>query len=567
MQTLNICIGGEAGQGIVTIGEMLCKALIRSGLFVLVTQDYQSRIRGGNNTFTILTGNVPLLSSIQTIDILVALNSDTLILHGNRLASQGIAICRSEDRPTHAQAINVPFHELGQPRMENTIALSVLAEILQLSDHTFITLFEEVFGHKHADTLNENIETFKRTRAWVKQTIGLQKNLPPSADATVKRLMLNGNQAIALGAMGAGVKFCAFYPMTPATSIPLFLASHAQEMGMTVEQTEDEIAAINMAIGASFAGAPSMVATSGGGFALMTEAVSLAGMTETPIVIVVAQRPGPATGLPTRTEQADLEFVLHAGHGEFPRAIFAPGSVEECFGLAYRAFHTAEASQGPVFLLTDQFLADSYRAVEPFDISTLQPVKAGRTTLKGLELPYRRYKITEDGISPRLLPGITDQLVVADSDEHTEDGHITEDLTVRKQMVEKRLRKLCRLFEDILPPVYTGPSNPEVLFLSWGSTYGPALAAGNLLRDSKESVANLHFSQVWPINPAHFLDRLKAAKEVIAVEGNATGQFARLLSRESGFPITKYILRYDGLPITAEYILSHYKTFQNSQEA
>ncbi len=555
MQRLNICIGGEAGQGIVTIGEMLCKALIRKGLFVLVTQDYQSRIRGGNNTFTLLIGNAPLLSPIQTIDILVALNSKTLKLHGNRLAPQGIAICRAEDKPTHPQAISVPFKKLGQPLMENTIAIGVLAEILQLQDTTFIALFKEGLGKKHADTLNENIETFQRTRAWLQQISGLQKNLPTNEGEIVKRIMLNGNQAIALGAIAAGMKFCAFYPMTPATSIPILLASHADEMGLTVEQTEDEIAAINMAIGASFAGAPSMVATSGGGFALMTEGVSLAGMTETPIVIVVAQRPGPATGLPTRTEQADLEFILHAGHGEFPRAILTPGTVEECFELTYRAFHLAETSQGPIFLLTDQFLADSYQTVEPFDTSNLKPISTGETTLEGLDIPYLRYKITRNGISPRLLPGITDQLVVADSDEHTEDGHLTENLIVRKQMVEKRLKKLRRLSEDIIPPVYVGPESPKRLFLSWGSTYGPALEAGNILRNRGESVANLHFSQVWPLNPAHFLNRLQAANEVIAVEGNATGQFARLLRRESGFHITKHVLRYDGMPITAEYIL------------
>lgn len=556
MYVSNICIGGEAGQGIVTIGEMLCKALIRTGLFILVTQDYQSRIRGGNNTFTVLTSDQPLLSPVHSIDILVALNAETLKLHGNRLTSDGIAICRKQDTPLHSQAISVPFQELGTPLMENTIALSVLAELLQLHDDIFLQLFEEQFGKKHADLLQENLDTFKRTKNWAKDAISTKKPLPlPRGDHT-KRLMLNGNQAIALGAMAAGVKFCAFYPMTPATSIPLFLAAHAKDMGLIVEQTEDEIAAINMAIGASFAGSPSMVATSGGGFALMTEGVSLAGMTETPIVIVVAQRPGPATGLPTRTEQADLEFILHAGHGEFPRAILAPGTPEECFHLTHRAFHLAEAHQGPIFVLTDQFLADSYRAVAPFDLSTLQPVQAGITSMDGQAIPYLRYRFTENGISPRLLPGVTDQLVVADSDEHTEDGHITEDLTIRKRMVEKRLMKLCYLFEQIIPPQYTGPEQAERLFLSWGSTYGAALMAGNILRERGESVGNLHFSQVWPINPAHFLKRLQSAKEVIAVEGNATGQFGRLIRRETGFQASKYMLRYDGLPITAEYILN-----------
>lgn len=556
MKTLNICIGGEAGQGIVTIGEMLCKALIRTGLFILVTQDYQSRIRGGNNTFTVLTSDQPLLSPVHPIDILVALNAETLELHSNRLTPRGVAICRKQDTPVHPQTIPVPFQELGRPLMENTIALGVLAELLQLDDDIFMTLFQEQFGKKHADLLQENLDTFKRTRNWAKDAISLKEPLTIPRGSAANRLMLNGNQAIALGAMAAGMKFCAFYPMTPATSIPLFLASHAREMDLIVEQTEDEIAAINMAIGASFAGAPSMVATSGGGFALMTEGVSLAGMTETPIVIVVAQRPGPATGLPTRTEQADLEFILHAGHGEFSRAILTPGTPDECFHLTHRAFHLAEASQGPVFVMTDQFLADSYRAVEPFDLSNLQPIKAGITSIDGQDTPYLRYHLTDNGISPRLLPGVTDQLVVADSDEHTEDGHITEDLTIRKRMVEKRLTKLCYLFEQIIQPQYIGPEQPKKLLLSWGSTYGAALMAGNTLRKQNESVGNLHFSQVWPINPAHFLHRLQSAKEVIAVEGNATGQFARLIRRETGFQISKYVLRYDGLPITAEYILN-----------
>jgi 2-oxoglutarate ferredoxin oxidoreductase subunit alpha len=275
--------------------------------------------------------------------------------------------------------------------------------------------------------------------------------------------MLNGNEAIALGSLSAGLKFSSFYPMTPSTSISLNLAGHARQMGLIVEQAEDEIAAINMAIGASFAGVPSMVATSGGGFALMVEGISLAAMTETPLVVVVAQRPGPATGLPTRTEQADLELVLHAGHGEFPRAIFAPGTVEECFHLTRRAFELAERYQGPIFLLTDQFLADSYRAVASFDVENLAPVHVGNDVTG--PSPYLRFVITESGVSPRLLPGITEHLVVADSDEHTQDGHITEDLSVRKLMVEKRLKKGKGLRAEVIPPDMKGNGNPDLLLV------------------------------------------------------------------------------------------------------
>jgi len=320
-----------------------------------------------------------------------------------------------------------------------------------------------------------------------------------------------------------------------------------------VEQAEDEIAAINMAIGASFAGAPSMVGTSGGGFALMVEGVSLAAMTETPVVVIVAQRPGPATGLPTRTEQADLELILHAGHGEFPRAIFAPGTVQECFHLTRRAFRLAERYQSPMFLLTDQFLADSYRAVEPFDVEGLPPVSVNAEAVQSF--PYKRFAITESGVSPRLLPGISKHLVVVDSDEHTEDGHITEDLSVRKLMVEKRLRKGEGMRAEVISPDVEGEENPDLLLVSWGSSKGAVQEAATRMKSNGEKVATLHFSQVWPLVPEQFMSHLESARQVVSVEGNAFGQLSRLIRRETGFQIKKKVLRYDGLPLTPESIL------------
>jgi len=309
-----------------------------------------------------------------------------------------------------------------------------------------------------------------------------------------------------------------------------------------------------MALGASFAGAPSLVATSGGGFALMVEGVSLAAMTETPVVIIVAQRPGPATGLPTRTEQGDLEFVLHAGHGEFPRAIFTPGSVESCFHLTRRALELAERFQGPIFLLTDQYLADTARAVVPFDLEDLAPVTPLGTSAPP-SLPYRRYALTDDGVSPRLLPEQSGHLVVADSDEHTSDGHITEDLKVRVQMVDKRRRKLEGLRAAVIPPKYQGDANPDLLLVTWGSSQGPVLEAADILGSKGQKVATLCFSQVWPLVAEHFWDYLQVAKQVVGVEGNAGGQLARLIRRETGFLISRQVRRYDGLPLTPEYIL------------
>ena len=285
----------------------------------------------------------------------------------------------------------------------------------------------------------------------------------------------------------------------------------------------------------------------------MTEGVSLAGMTEVPVVIVVAQRPGPATGLPTRTEQADLEFVLHAGHGEFPRAIFAPGSIEECFELMSRTFALAEASQGPVFLLTDQFLADSYRDVMPFKLNeAAAPEGTPQEEAAGY---YQRYAITDSGVSPRRIPGAGLELVVADSDEHDEAGHITEDLALRAKMVEKRLRKAKILTDNIVPPEYSGEDAPELLLLNWGSSKGAVKEAASRMRAGGKSVGTLHFSQVWPLAPVQFLERLQGARRVVCVEGNAMGQFSRLIRRETGFVVDRLISRYDGLPITPDYIM------------
>ena len=295
----------------------------------------------------------------------------------------------------------------------------------------------------------------------------------------------------------------------------------------------------------------------------MVEGVSLAGMTETPIVIVVAQRPGPATGLPTRTEQADLGFVLHAGHGEFPRAILAPGTVEECFDLTRRAFFLAEEFQTPVFVLTDQYLADSFRAVEPFEVGSLDFVRPGSGYAHEAGAgngDYLRHALTESGISPRLIPGMSANLVVTDSDEHTEDGHLTEDLEVRILMVEKRLKKGEGLTKKSIPPEYAGDDGPEILFVSWGSSRGPVMEAARALRERGMSAAVLHFSQVWPLAPGAFIEYLRKAGRVISVEGNATGQLAALIARETGFMIGERISRYDGRPLTPEYILDKFNS-------
>jgi len=551
----NVMIGGEAGQGLVTVGEILTKSLGRSGYSVVVIQDYQSRVRGGHNTYSIRVSNKEdIFAPQESIDILVALNEETLDLHRGQLGSKAVIIADEKFAVVGKGALGVPFSQLSEAQFSNVAALGVASAVLGLAEETVAGVVSDYFGKKHPEAVEKNRQTLSKAYGWAATSKIRFQKLRPAATVR-KTLVINGNDAIALGAISAGLKFYSFYPMTPSTSIGNNLAAASKKMGLVVEQAEDEIAAINMAIGASFAGVPSMVGTSGGGFALMVEGISVAAMTETPVVVVVGQRPAPATGLPTRTEQADLEFVLHAGHGEFPRAIFSPGSIGECFHLTRKAFQLAQKYQGPMFVLTDQYLGDSYQTTEPFDIEKLSAVKPWDENAPST-LPYKRFAFTQTGVSPRLIPGLTGHLVVADSDEHTEDGHITEDLSIRKKMVEKRLRKMEGIISEVIPPEMIGDDAPNTLLVTWGSAKGAVVEAAMSLRSPRRKVGVLHFSQVWPFVPEQFMPRMKNAKNVVCVEGNAFGQFARLIRRETGFHIKKKVLRYDGLPITPEYVLS-----------
>jgi len=548
---VNTLIAGEAGQGLQTLGGLLSRILVRAGYRIVVTQSYMSRIRGGHNTFAVRASDGEIHAPGEEIDLLLCMDAPSIDIHRGEMREGGLVIADASDAADGILA--VPFDDLPGGIVQGTVALGILCALLGIDRERAIESVAGAFEKKGEEVVRKNREAFLAGFAWGAENGGDACALSP-VDASPDRLALNGNQAIALGAASAGVRFCSFYPMTPATSVPLTLIAMAERAGIVVEQVEDEIAAINMAIGASFAGAPAMTATSGGGFALMQEGVSLAGATETPVVVVIAQRPGPATGLPTRTEQADLDFVLHAGHGEFPRAIWAPGTVEQCFHLARRAVESAERWQGPAFLLTDQFLADSIRAVEPFDVAGLPAVVPGADPAS-VETPYERYRVTEDGVSPRVLPGASDHLVVADSDEHTADGHLTEDLEARVRQNDKRLRKGAGILAAVEPPETIGDDGPELLFVCWGSTRGAAIEAAETLRDAGTRTAVMHFSQVWPLAPEGFLERLRAAPRAVCVEGNAAGQFARLVRRETGFAFEEHINRYDGLPITPGFIL------------
>lgn len=368
--------------------------------------------------------------------------------------------------------------------------------------------------------------------------------------------LISGNEAIPLAAAFAGCRFIAAYPMTPSTGIITYLAREEELLGVFAEQAEDEIAAVNMALGASYAGARAMTATSGGGFALMVEGVSLAGMTETPLVIVLAQRPGPATGLPTRTAQGELLFAINAGHGEFPKLVLAPSNPYDAFHKIVKAFNLADKYQMPVIVLTDHFLADSQFSVSDFDLGTAGP---GFYLADPQEIrDYKRYRLTEHGISPRLYPGQSEHLVGVDSDEHDEEGHITEDLgaTVRA-MVQKRLAKIDGLKKEISLPEEISVNDVDTVLVGWGSSRGALLEGLSLLKQEGKKAGMIHFTELWPLPEFTFPE----GKTYITVESNATGQLARLLRSEYDVSFQGTINRYDGLPLTGEYIRSYFNEY------
>lgn len=562
-EAINIVIGGEAGQGLATAGHLLVSILTKSGYSVFAWQEFESRIRGGHNTFALSTSSDPRFGPREPIDILVALNEETVELHRQDLTEKGIVIREKTDSPEQSsRVLDVPFKDLAADRFTNPVALGVVAGMLRLDREIVGKTVERFFGKDRPEAAKNNRESVRNGMDWARNKNIAFPALSPANDRG-PRAVMTGHQAIALGALSAGLKFYSFYPMSPSTSIAVELVRWAKEMGVVVEQGEDEIAVLNMALGASFAGAPSMVGTSGGGFALMTETVSLAGVSETPVVIVIGQRPGPGTGLATRTAQSDMEFALQGGHGEFPRVILAPGTVEECFWLTRKAFEMAGLVQGPVIVLTDQFLADCFSDIEPFDIDRLEPLSWGRPP-ENADSEFLSYRITETGVSPRIFPGLTtrlgspyksEQLVLGDSHEHTQDGHLTEDRVSRKRMVEKRKRKESVARKHLIPLEREGETDPDMLVVCWGSTKGAVKAAVESARGDGRKVGMLHLKQVWPLPIDDLLKHLRSAEQVVCVESNVTGQLAGLIRRETGFAIDKTLLQYDGRPIMPEWIL------------
>ena len=549
-EDLNVVITGAAGEGIQTIGEVLAETIAGHGYAVFAWQEFESRIRGGQNSYSIRISEKPANAPAMKADILLALNDGAAIKYGPLIQKDGILIAEKKirERMIPIAFSDIALKELGDKIYANTMAIGALAAAIGMN----LEVLHTVLAHKFASK-GDTVVTANRAAAekgYLLAREGCAGICPwKLPEQSTRYQLISGTEALAMAAVLAGCRFMAAYPMSPATDIITFLTKNEKDFEVFTEQAEDEIAAINMAIGASFAGARAMTGTSGGGFALMVEAISLAGMIETPLVIVLAQRPGPATGLPTRTAQGDLLFAIHAGHGEFSKLVLAPADAKDILRQTVRAFNMADRYQIPVIVLTDQFLLDSLFSVEDIPLEQCVP-EFHLADPSGID-DYHRYHVTKTGISQRLYPGQSQHLVTADSDEHDSRGHITEDLAgTVPEMVEKRLAKHRELKAAIRPPEEMDVESAERVLVGWGSSRPALLEALERLQKNGIRTGMIHFTEMWPL-PAY---RFPEGKAYWSVENNATGQLARLLRSEYGMTFSGEVHRYDGLPLTGPYI-------------
>lgn len=566
---LSIMIGGEAGYGIMTSGEILARSFSRGGLHVHADVEYPSLIRGGHNTYQVVASQRDVRGILERVDVLIALDDRTMREHPRELGPQSQILFDLYERPIdpkkefpdlQGEVVPIPLSDIVKERkgdkvMRNTVAMGACMALVDY-DFSFLEgVIRSAFGRKDPEVANANVESAKAGFDFImdKGKCSVRKRIEPVRDAP-GRLLLTGNDAIALGALQGGLRWYSAYPMTPASSILHFMAANEQSMGMIVRQTEDEMAAALMAIGANHAGVRGMAATSGGGFCLMTESLGLAAMSETPMVYVLSQRPGPSTGLATRHEQGDLQFALDASQGDFVRVVLAPGDAEEAFYHTFNALNLAEKYQIPVILISDRYLSESLRTTLPFDLEGMAIDRGKLLTQARLDevADYRRYEDTEDGVSPRALPGMRNGMFVANGDDHYDTGETNEDPDIRTQFMDKRFKKLTKLIDEIPAPAMYGPPDADATIVTWGSAKGPCMDAMDLLLERGKSVNLLHFIYLKPF-PRHLaMEQLKKARLTIGVEGNRTSQFDRLLREELKFGVDKKIRKYDGRPFFVE---------------
>ncbi|MBS60474.1 MAG: 2-oxoacid:acceptor oxidoreductase subunit alpha [Anaerolineaceae bacterium] len=579
-------IGGAAGQGIATPGNILARIFARRGLNLNAYNAYQSLIRGGHTFLTIRASDGPVRSMGDSLDVMVPLNQDTMDRHLGIMPSGSSVIydeakITPEDTPEGVQLCPLPIKELivGNKLAANTVAVAVVLNMLGIEFDDLADALERIFSRKGKAVVESNMEIAQRGYDYAADNFS---SFPYKAPRLSKGLaVVTGNEAAGMGALAAGVKFYAAYPMSPSTGVLMYIAQHARELGVMVRQVEDEIGVMNMVIGAAHAGCRAMCATSGGGFALMTEAIGMSGMIETPIVCIDVQRAGPATGVPTKTEQGDLWQLLGAGQGDYQKFIVAPVSQTDLFNTIPELFNLTDRYQCPGLVLSDLLISEGTSTVDPDDLNWQPDIDRGKMIFPDgsandnpyggyNDNDYLRYANTESGISPRAVPGVPGHIHVAASDEHDEDGTLISDEFTnphkRRMMVEKRARKMETVLDEIDPPELVGPNDASATLVGFGSTWGVILEAIEKLAAEDEIVVNqLHVKWIVPFHADVISSILADSKKIIIVENNYSGQFARYLRSETGIKGDAHIRKYDGEPFMPHHIVDGIKAILEDQ--
>ena len=570
MKEVTIGVGGAAGDGMDKSGDTLAKTCSRLGLHLYAYNSYQSIIRGGHIWLRVRISENKVRSHGDQLHAVIALNQDTVERHAPEVCSGGVVIFNSDKLHCdvallHDNVATVPLpistltKSLGKllPVMQNTVALGALLFLLDLDAGVCSEVLAETFHHKGPDVVGLNVKLLMAGFDHAKANfvpLGMDWNF-----SRTRRPFLTGNEAIALGAVVAGCKFYSAYPMTPASSILHWMVNHAEKGGVVVKQCEDELAVMNMAVGAGYAGVRAMCGTSGGGFALMTEAIGMAGMIEAPVVVVEVQRGGPSTGIPTKTEQADLNQVFGASQGDYPRAIIAPADTEDCFNSTVEAFNLAEKYQMPVTIISDLLLSEHPETIGPDAMRHDVSIERGEfvTEWNG-DRKYQRYAFTKNGISPRALPGTEGTVHVAASDDHDEEGILISDMftspPVRRKVQEKRMKKMELVLKELPAPKLEGPEDADVTLIGWGSSKGVIQEAAEQLAAKGVRANCLHFKYLHPFHSKEVSQILARSKRTICVEVNFTAQFARHLRAETGYSVHDTVLKYDGEPFEPHHI-------------
>jgi 2-oxoglutarate ferredoxin oxidoreductase subunit alpha len=564
-------IGGEAGFGIMITGLSMSKIASRSGYNIFDYAEYPSLIRGGHNTYEVLICDEQVGASKEIVDLLVCLNKDTFTHHKHRLTSESIVVYDPDEFEIEENFVKVPvpFKKFRkeftlQQVLVNTVALGASLALMDGDFQMYLETIETEFAKKGKEVVDFNKKLATTGYEYVKSTFPQCIKHVLTKKSNKEKMVYTANDTFALGSVVADCRFYCAYPMTPTSNVLSILAGWQDKTGMVVRHAEDEISVINTALGTSFAGARSAVGTSGGGFALMVEAISYAGVAEIPVVIFLGQRPGPATGMPTWTEQGELLFAAHSGHGEFPKIVLAPGDPHEMFELTVQAFDLADVYQTPVIVLGDKLICESHISYPKDEVVTFianyRPNR-GKIIKETHETPYLRYKITPDGISESLIPGQKGVFYQANSYSHTEDSHTTEDGPLRKDQVDKINRKWkTYLSKDFpAPAVFGNIDASETIFVSWGGNKGAILEAQKLLKEQGHETAFLHFTHVYPLDKEKLLPFFKSGKRYIMVENNSHAQFAQLLRQQTGIWVQEHLLKYDGRPFYPEDIVNYVK--------